>query len=76
MRQRMIEREGERESERDGQRERRESRIDRVARGWSNRRPTGWSAFHASPPRIAGKGVERENGEGEKGDHAHGPSTR
>lgn len=23
-----------------------ESRIDRVARGWSNRRPTGWSVFY------------------------------
>mgnify|MGYP004578766505 CR=1 FL=1 len=23
-----------------------ESRIDRVARGWSNRQPTGWSIFH------------------------------
>ncbi|CAL7941434.1 unnamed protein product [Xylocopa violacea] len=31
-----------------------ESRIDRVARGWSNRRPTGWSVFYTGA-RVASR---------------------
>jgi len=73
------------DNEKGRERERGESRIDRVARGWSNRRPTGWSAFHASRSRGKGsvggkrrrrKGRTNERASERASERACGPSSR